>query len=82
MSHVLKCWPAPFAAIANGSKRHEVRVNDRYFAEGERVILREYNPTTGTYSGKELNAIIGHVSPGGSWGLPPTLCAFTLLEVR
>jgi hypothetical protein len=78
--HELKTWPGPFAAAKSGQKRHEVRVDDRTYAAGDTVRLREFNPTSGTYSGNALEFTIGHVTRGGEWGIPPGLCVFSLLE--
>lgn len=84
-THELKTWPAPFAAVKSGQKRHEVRANDRGFAAGDVVVLREWDPTPITYSAwgytasEPLRFVIGHVSEGGTWGLPSGLCVFTLL---
>ena len=52
--HELKSWPKFFQAIFNGDKTFEVRVNDRNFREQDSILLREYNPETGMYSGREL----------------------------
>ena len=46
--HELKTWPKSFSAILNGFKKHEVRVNDRDFLEGDELYLREWNPVTPT----------------------------------
>lgn len=42
--HVLKTWPAPFAAVLSGEKRHEIRKADRPFAVGDVLQLREWDP--------------------------------------
>jgi len=87
-THELKCWPGPFAAVMSGAKRHEVRPNDRAFVAGDRVVLKEWDPTplnsymAHGYTGAEALFTIGHVSEGGTWGLPSGLCVFTLLEAQ
>ena len=44
----LKTWPKPFASILSGFKKHEIRVNDRDFREGDELCLREWNHVTPT----------------------------------
>lgn len=84
-THELKTWPGPFAEVKAGRKLHEVRDNDRGFAAGDVVVLREWDPTPSLYTphgytaAPSLRFTIGHVSEGGTWGLPRNLCVFTLL---
>jgi hypothetical protein len=50
--HDLKCWPAYFRGIADGTKPFELRFNDRDFLVGDELLLREYDPDTATYTGR------------------------------
>ena len=70
MKHELKSWPKPFAEIRAGSKRHEVRKNDRPFSVGDVLVLKEWDPTTQEYSGEEEVREVTYVTKGGNWGLP------------
>lgn len=84
-THEVKCWPAEFAAVRSGQKRHEVRRNDRDFRDGDEVLLKEWRPSAEVgvpagYTGEQLLYTIGHVTTGPSWGLPEDLCVFTLLD--
>lgn len=45
--HELKTWPEPFERLWAGDKRHEVRKDDRGYAVGDLLILREYDPAPG-----------------------------------
>lgn len=42
--HDLKCWPESFEAVLAGLKTVELRLNDRDYQAGDRLILREYDP--------------------------------------
>jgi len=44
MIHELKTWPEYFEQVRNGNKPFEVRKNDRYFSEGDEVLLKEFIP--------------------------------------
>lgn len=43
-THELKTWPDPFAAIVSGRKRFEYRRDDRGYAIGDSLRLREWTP--------------------------------------
>lgn len=53
MEHDLKCWPEFFVALANDKKTFELRKNDRDFQVGDFMLLREWDPRTQKYSGRE-----------------------------
>jgi hypothetical protein len=54
--HELKCWPEFFRAMEAGRKPFEFRRDDRGFEEGDRLMLVEYDPSTGMASGRFLMA--------------------------
>lgn len=68
--HELKCHPQEFAAMANGAKGHEVRRFDQDFQTGDWLLLREWDPETGCYSGQQMFREITYITPPGSFGLP------------
>lgn len=75
MTHELKTHPEPFAAIISGSKRYEIRSTcDRSFLVGDTLRLREFDPTNERYTGFFLDVRVTHLTRGGEWGLPITLC--------
>ena len=62
--HELKCWPEFFSAILTGSKNFEVRKNDRKFEVGDVLFLREWEPNTEQYTGRELRRHVTYVLYG------------------
>lgn len=78
MIHELKTSPEPFQAVIEGRKRFELRVADRSFAVDDFVLLREWEPETGAYTGRWLRARITYIAAPGTWGLPAELCVLSI----
>jgi len=76
--HELKTWPNAFDAVEAGTKHHEVRKNDRRFIQGDMLRLREWDPSTEKYTGRERTVRVSYVSYGGAWGLPEDLCVMSI----
>jgi hypothetical protein len=51
-THELKTWPAFYDGIITLQKNFECRFNDRGFAVGDLLILKEYDPLIGVYTGR------------------------------
>lgn len=65
--HTLKTWPEHFRQIINGTKQYELRKNDRNFECGDTLLLREWDPETEQYSGREIYKYVAgilHKFPG------------------
>ncbi len=56
-----KCWPEFFEKILLGEKKFDLRLGDFDFCEGDILILEEYNPLTGKYTGRKLKRKIGFI---------------------
>jgi len=54
VTHELKTRPKNFQPIYEGTKNFEIRYNDRDYKVGDRLRLREYDISTGKYSGMEV----------------------------
>jgi hypothetical protein len=74
--HDLKTLPVHFADVLAGDKRAEIRKNDRPFALGDFLILREWidDAHASNYSGRFILARVTHVlagpeAPHGARGL-------------
>ncbi len=92
--HELKTWPEPYQALVSGRKRFEIRKNDRGFARGDVLWLREWMPAPetltvdteetlsvrgpGGYTGRESHWLVTYLVPGGCWGLPADLCVMSV----
>lgn len=57
MTYYLKTIQPFFNDVAFGSKRFEVRKNDRDFKVGDFLVLQEYDPEADTYIGGIVSAI-------------------------
>jgi Domain of unknown function (DUF3850) len=77
--HELKTWPRLFDATLSGFKKHEIRVNDRDFKEGDELLLREWDPDKRAYTGRHVIAVISYMTKGGTFGLPESLCVMSLV---
>ncbi len=58
----LKIESKYFQAQKEGRKNFEIRKNDRDFKVGEVLILREYDSTTGEYSGRQVFCLITYIT--------------------
>jgi ParB family chromosome partitioning protein len=72
-----------FQAVLENRKTFEVRKADRDFKEGDILELVEYDPTTspGTYSGREMDVMVGFVLPGGEFGIASDYCVLSIKVV-
>jgi hypothetical protein len=80
-THVLKTWPKWFEAIKAGGKLFEVRRDDRPFAAGDLINLREWNPDTEHFSGWEAHGVIGYVLRDAP-GIEVGFCVFSVLVLH
>lgn len=79
--HRLKTWPEYFQLVLDGRKKFEVRKFDRDFKEGDILELVEYDPMTNTYSGREMDAVVGYVLTGQEFGIHAGFCIMSLQQV-
>jgi hypothetical protein len=62
--HDLKSWPEFFGPVLEGRKTFELRKNDRNFMVGDILWLREWEPRTAKYSGREIRKREADNGPG------------------
>lgn len=64
--HVLKSWPANFAAIRNGWRTFDLRADDRDYQINDDIVFQEFNPITAgdKFTGAEQRCRITYVDRG------------------
>lgn len=73
--HALKTWPTYFEGVLDGSKPFELRKDDRGFREGDALVLREWNPVTERYTGREVEVRVTCIVDSlPEWGLMEGYC--------
>lgn len=74
--HELKTIEPFFSDIRSEQKSFEIRKDDRKFHEGDILLLRDYDPESEKYSGREILCRVDYIIPAGSFeGLAPGYCA-------
>ncbi|MEN9360625.1 MAG: hypothetical protein RL095_2160 [Verrucomicrobiota bacterium] len=69
MRHHLKTLPDAWSAVNDGSKRAELRWNDRNYQTHDILALCEWKPETG-YTRRTLQVVVTHVFDCAAIGLP------------
>ncbi len=70
--HECKSWSHFFQAIKSGHKKHDLRYDgDRNFQVGDLIVLREYDPFAGMYTGAECRVHVTYITSRA------TPCAFS-----
>jgi len=49
-----KIWPEFFEKILNGEKKYELRLGDFDCQTGDILVLREWDPNTKAYTGRQI----------------------------
>jgi hypothetical protein len=49
-----KIWPENFKKVLSGEKTYEPRLSDFAIQEGDELLLREWNPGAGKYTGRSI----------------------------
>lgn len=56
-----KILPEYFDAVASGKKKFELRLNDFEVAEGDILVLEEWNPEIKEYTGRKIEKKVVYV---------------------
>lgn len=62
MIHELKIYPEFLTCILSGSKKHEIRRDDRVYTVGDLLNLREWDPVTEQFTGLQQGVEITYIS--------------------
>lgn len=62
-THELKCWPEFFQAILERRKTHDLRrSDDRTFRVGDLLKLREFDPKSERYTGRDQTVEVTYIT--------------------
>ena len=70
--HELKSHPSSFDLIFEGKKFFEYRKDNRGFEEQDNLFLKEYDPETDEFTGRE--ALVGVTLKSTEFGVPEGFC--------
>ena len=56
-----KVWPEYFQKISDGIKKYELRLADFDVKKGDVLVLKEWDPNTEEYTGRELTKNVTYV---------------------
>jgi hypothetical protein len=59
--HALKTWPDYFRELLLKRKHTEFRAFDRDFKVGDILLLKEWDPKTNEYTGRELQRLVTYL---------------------
>jgi len=66
--HKLKSWPDFFEPVLNGTKRFELRINDRNFNVGDVLHLMEYDDRKRVFTGRSVKKRVTYFMDGVGGG--------------
>lgn len=59
--HIKKAWPELFQDVLDGKKNFDLRLADWKCEEGDILILKEWDPKTKKYTGRELSKEVNYI---------------------
>jgi hypothetical protein len=84
-THKIKILPVYFDAVISGIKPFEVRKDDRGYAVGDTLLLREWKrgpfPSfEGDYTGRECERVVTYILSGAEFGLHPNIVVMGIID--
>jgi hypothetical protein len=77
-THHVKSWPRFYQPIAEGVKTFDIRKDDRGYAVGDDIVMEEFRPGVGEYTGEKLTRRIVYILRDFEGGLMPDYCILGL----
>lgn len=65
-----KAWPEWFQRVVDGVKTYDLRLADFAIEPGDTLVLREWDPKTKKYTGREIEkkvTYVGKTKEGSPW---------------
>jgi len=56
-----RIWPGNFEEVLSGAKTYEPRLQDFTVEAGDTLLLREWDPKTGQYTGRQIEKKVSEV---------------------
>lgn len=79
--HDLKTWSEFMRSLSTGEKTCELRRDDRNFAVDDILVLREFDPESGVYTGRAVVRRITHIlEPGPVGGLEAGFVVLSIVD--
>ena len=81
-SHTLKTWPEYFAEVEADRKPFELRRDDRNWVVGDDVVLAEWDPALGLYTGRTATRKITYILRGCDCKVGGLEVGYCILGIR
>jgi Domain of unknown function (DUF3850) len=79
-THKVRSWKHLFAPMLAGVKTHDLRKNDRDYKVGDEMLMQEYEPATGLYTGREQLVQITYITGNGKHQNPCAVSSAVLQD--
>lgn len=88
-THEIKIWPSQFDAVVSGHKTFEWRKNDRDYAVGDTLVMREWDPAQWSpasgdwrcYTGRQISVVVTYKAEG-VFGIPEGYCVLAIKKLE
>jgi Domain of unknown function (DUF3850) len=77
--HNLKIAPVYFEPVRDKIKTWEIRKNDREFAVGDILHLKEYDQENNEFTGRGCYRNVTHIHHGPGYGLAEGYCIMSII---